>query len=164
MKRINPFLKLVIYIVWMALYFCFFIKIPFYIYMYMINTPAGSYRVDTNVIISDIDGIQIIAETVLCTENDVSYIYDFIHKNNSINKNVKVYDYYRYGSFDYDHDMLFNMSDLQMSETKNYCLIHYSTITSNNVLLYTFVVIGFILGIVMLGISNIIYSLIQKIH
>lgn len=96
MKRTAWFWMHVVGILWLVLYFCFLIKMPFYVYMNHIHLPEDCTSLETNVIITDVDyGWHIEAERLIYSSLGEEAIEDYINENNKFSKKIGI----RVGNF-----------------------------------------------------------------
>lgn len=130
MKKIRWFWMIVVEILWLVLYFCILIKLPFYVYMNHIHLPEDCTSLETNVIVTDLAiGWHIEAERLIYSSQGEEAIEDFINENNKISKRIEVRNFYESNAYDYDHDILIPSEKYPYKErdAENYILLHYNS-------------------------------------
>ena len=131
MKKSGWFWMTMVGILWLALYFCFLIKWPFYIYMNRLHLPEECIGLETNVIVTDLAyGWHIEAERLIYSDRGEKAVESYINKHNRFSKGIVVRNFYESnGNVDYDHDILIPSEKYpyQEQDAENYMLCHYSS-------------------------------------
>lgn len=137
-------------VIWLLVYFGIIIKIPFYFYINSIVLPKGCKQMETNVIITDLDGHQIIAERLIYSDKSEEEIKRYIDENNKFSKRIKVTGFFRSNSLDYDHDILIPSEKYPYGtqDAEKYILLHYSTMMYDGKLYQIMALVGFIVMLI----------------
>lgn len=129
-KKVKAFIcMIVVGIIWLVLYFCLLIKVPFYVYMNHLHLPEECTGLETNVIITDlVFGWHVEAERLIYSKQGEKAIEHYIYENNRFLNGIEVRNFYESnGNMDYDHDILIPSEKYpyQEQDAENYILLHY---------------------------------------
>lgn len=102
MKCLHWILVIIVGIAWIAVYFGFLIKLPFYLYINNIKLPEDCSHLETNVIITDLPTWQIVADRLVYTTIGEEEIREYIDKGNRNSEKIEVADFFEWNNREYD--------------------------------------------------------------
>lgn len=132
-------------VIWLILYFCVLIKLPFYIYMNQINLPEDCTSLETKVIITDVDyGWHIEAERLIYSSQGEEAIEDYINENNKFSKSIRVGNFYGLYEMECGNPIPAEKYPYKERDAENYISLRYMSVDLYEIM--------FVLGIAVMAV------------
>lgn len=122
---------IVVGLIWLVLYNSILIKVPFYIYMNLIQLPEECTSLETNVIITDIYGWHVEAERLIYSKQGEQAIEHYIYENNRFAQGIGVRNFYESNTLEYEGDgeilIPSEKYPYQEQDAENYISLRYTS-------------------------------------